>query len=370
MAKRSIPLVNLKAQYQCIKKDIDKAVLETIESTQYILGSDVEKFEKGFARFCQTKYCVGVASGTEALHIALFAMNIKPGDEVIVPVNTFIATALAVSFIGANPVFVDIDPRTYNLDLNQVEVKINKKTKVIIPVHLYGQPVDINNLIKIAKKHRLLVLEDACQAHGSLYKKRSVGGFGQAAAFSFYPGKNLGAYGDGGAITTNSKRLYQKMRKIREYGSSRKYYHDELGFNSRLDTIQAAVLRVKLRKLRAWNKNRRQIARWYNQLLKPLDFIEIPFEPSHVQGNYHLYVVQVPQRDKLLEYLKKNNIFAGIHYPLPIHLQKAYKFLGYKKGDFPIAEKIANKIISLPIYPEMTKDQVKRVVDRIGKFYN
>lgn len=365
----NIPFVDLKSQYHSLEKEILARIAATLQSTQFILGPDVQEFEEAFAAYCECKYCVGVASGTDALHLALRACNIGPGDEVITVANTFIATVLAISYAGADPVLVDVDPHRLTIDLAFVKKAITPKTKAIIPVHLYGQPVDMDPLIDLAKQNNVLIIEDTCQGHGARYKGKRLGSFGDIACFSFYPGKNLGAYGDGGAITTNDTSLAEKMRLLRNYGSRKKYYHSSKGFNSRLDTIQAAVLNVKLKYLDNWNYARRKAAKRYNSLLNEFDLV-LPGEANECEDVFHLYVIRCEQRDALLDHLNKKGINAGIHYPIPIHLLEAYRDLGLSKGDFPVAEKSAQTILSLPMFPEITEEQQSYVADSIGEFFS
>ena len=364
----NIPLVDLKTQYQTIKAGVDKAVLKILSQGNYILGEEVETFEKEFARYCGTKYCVGVASGSDALLLALRALSIGPGDEVIAPANTFISTVLPIVYLGARPVLVDIDPETYQIDPQKLEKTVTKKTKVVLPVHLYGFPAPMIEILKVAKRYNLLVLEDTCQAHGATLNNKKCGSFGDIAAFSFYPGKNLGANGDGGAVTTNDKDLATILRQMRNIGQIEKYKHDIIGYNSRLDTIHAAVLSLKLKKLDAWNNKRRKAALWYKSFLSKTPVV-LPIEPTSTRnGNFHLFVIRTPKRDSLLEFLKNRGVGVGIHYPIPIHLQKSLSSLGYKKGDFPITEKYANEMLSLPIYPEITREQVRFVCKQIKEF--
>lgn len=363
-----IPFIDLKRQYHLLEPAISTSIKKIMEEGDFVLGNEVTLFEKEFAQYCQTKYAVGVACGADAILLSLKALNMGPSDEVIIPVNTFIATAAPVITIGAKPVFVDVDEKTYNIDVDKIEKKITKKTKVIIVVHLYGQIANMKKIMALAKKYNLFVIEDACQAHGSEYNGQKAGSFGNIACFSFYPGKNLGAYGDAGAITTNNKALSEKVRILRNVGQKKKYYHIELGHNSRLDTIQASVLRIKLKYLNVWNNKRRQHANLYNALLSGLN-LTLPYEPDENVSNYHLYVIREEKRDKLISYLKKNGINSGIHYPIPLHLQPCLKNLGYKKGDFPIAEKHANEILSLPMFPELTEKEIKLITSTIKKFY-
>jgi len=366
--EKTIPLVDLRAQYLSLKLGIDRAIQRVINDTDFILGKEVKLFEKEFASFSEAKYGVGVASGTDALHLSLLALGIRPGDEVITTANTFVATVLTISYTGAQPVLVDIDQKNYNMDPSLLGKAITKKTKTVIPVHLFGQPADMDPLMEIAREHNLKVIEDACQAHGAEYKGRRVGSIGDIGCSSFYPGKNLGAYGDGGMVLTNNEKIAQRIRMLRNYGSRVKYYHEFKGFNSRLDTIQAAILRVKLKALDKWTKERREHAKRYNELLRGMEVVT-PKEEDYAKHVYHLYVIRVKKRDKLLKYLKSKGIFAGIHYLIPIHLSDAYRDLGYKRGDFPVTEQIAREMISLPMYPELKENEIKYIVDNIKAFY-
>ncbi len=365
-----INFVDIQRQYQLYREEIDKAIHRVLNKSNYILGDEVEKFEQEFADYCETKYCVGVASGTDALILCLKALDIGTGDEIITVPNTFIATAFAISAVGAKPVFVDCDKETYNINIDKIEEKITSKTKAIIPVHLYGQPADMDPILKLAKKYNLFIIEDACQAHGARYKGKRVGGFGDINAFSFYPGKNLGAYGDGGAITTDNENLAKKIRMLRNYGQEVKYHHLIKGTNSRLDAIQAAVLRIKLKYLDEWNQKRREHAQKYNELLSNINVnIELPKQLENVESVYHLYVIRVKKRNELLKYLVDKEIFAGVHYPVSIHLQPAYKNLNYKKGDFPITEKYCKEIISLPMFPDLKEEEIEYICKEIERFY-
>ncbi|MEW6606250.1 MAG: DegT/DnrJ/EryC1/StrS family aminotransferase [bacterium] len=362
-----IPFVDLKSQYQSIEQEVKEAVIKVMEQANFILGEEVKLFEEEFARLCEAKYGIGVASGTDALHLALLACGIAEGDEVILPANTFIATPLAVSQAGAKPVLVDIDSLTYNIDLSKIEECITLRTKAIMPVHLYGQPVDMDVLTNLAKKYNLWIIEDACQAHLAEYNGRKVGAIGDIGAFSFYPGKNLGAYGDGGLVVTNNAQLAEKVKMLRDYGQKVKYHHLFKGFNSRLDTMQAAILRVKLKYLEKWNSLRIQHAQKYSELLGGTEVIT-PTKAPYAKHVYHLYVIRTKQRDELQKYLTDKGISVGIHYPIPIHLQKAYEDLEYKIGTFPITEKYANEILSLPMFPELTVEQIEMVVNSIKEF--
>jgi len=362
-----IPFVDLKAQYQAIKPEINEAIQHVMDSTAFIGGRAVLEFEGAFAKFCGAKYAVGVGNGTDALALALKALGVGPGDEVITVPNTFIATTEAISRVGADIVFVDVHPETYNMDFRQLEEKITRRTKAVIPVHLYGQPADMEPLLAIARKHGLKVLEDACQAHGATYKGRRVGSFGEIAAFSFYPSKNLGAYGDGGAVVTNDADLAEKVRMLGNHGSLVKYEHPMEGVNSRLDAIQAAILSAKLKHLEDWNCQRRKHAQLYNELLSGIDGVVTPKELSGTEPVYHLYVIQVEKRDALRAGLQEQGIETGIHYPMPLHLQPAYERLGLKKGAFPVSEQAAGRILSLPMYPELTEEMIERVVKAIQR---
>jgi dTDP-4-amino-4,6-dideoxygalactose transaminase len=361
-----IPFVDLQTQYRSIADEIHAAIEPVMANTRFILGEEVRLFEQEFAAFCGARHCVGVASGTDALHLALRALDIGPGDEVITQTNSYIATALAISYAGATPVFVDCDAGTYQMDVERAETAITPRTKAILPVHLYGQPADMDAVMAIAKRHGLRVIEDACQAHGATYRGRPVGTFGDAAAFSFYPGKNLGAYGDGGAITTNDPVLDTRLRAYRDYGQTTKYHHDFRGFNSRLDTLQAAVLRVKLKRLAGWNQSRQRAAATYAKALAPLG-VQPPRQVSHGTHIWHLYVVEVANRAAVQKRLGDAGVSTGIHYPVPIHLQKAYADLGGKRGAFPVAEAAADRILSLPMFPELTDEQVACVASELRK---
>jgi dTDP-4-amino-4,6-dideoxygalactose transaminase len=364
MAK--IPLVDLKAQYLSIKSEIDAAIDRVIDKTAFILGEEVESFEKEFAAFCKAEYCVGVASGTAALHLALLACGVRPGDEVITTPFTFIATAEAISHCGARPVFVDIDPRNCLLDPTQVEAAITRATKAIVPVHLYGQPVEMDPILDIARKYGLRVVEDAAQAHGAEYRGKRTGTLGDVACFSFFPGKNLGAYGDGGAVVTNDPDIARKVRRLRDHGRESKYEHLEIGFGERLDALQAAILRAKLAHLEDWTEARRKHAARYDALLGPMGIETVQVSP-HVRHVYHLYVIRSPRRDALLEHLKSRGIGAGVHYPIPLHLQPAYS-AEYKHVRLPQAERAAQEVLSLPIYPELTEEQLEYVAGAVAEF--
>ncbi len=362
-----VPFLDLKKQYNNISEEISKAISNVIENTAFILGKQVSDFENEFASFCTTKYALGLGNGTDAVKFALLAAGVKPGDEVITAPNTFIATTEVIPQIGAKVVFADIDEKTYNLNHSEIEKAISPKTKVIMPIHLYGQCADMDEIIKIGKNYNLQVVEDACQAHGAEYKGKKAGSMGVASAFSFYPGKNLGAFGDAGALVTNSQEISDYVKLLRNHGQIEKNVHQIEGYNSRLDTLQAAILNVKLKYLNEWNEKRRENALYYNQLLKETSVIT-PFEPEWSKAVYHLYVIRIKDRDLLIEKLLEAGIDTGLHYPTPLHLQDACKYLGYKKGDFPIAEKVTDEIISLPMYPELTKEQIEYVAENIIKF--
>lgn len=360
-----VPFLDLKAQHDPIKVEILAAMGEVIDSNAFAGGPFVKKFEEEFALFCGTKFAVGVGNGTDALWLALLALGIGAGDEVITVPNTFIATAEAISLTGAKPVFVDIDPKTYTLDPSLLEAAITSKTKAIIPVHLYGQMADMDPIMAIAIRHRLAVIEDACQAHGAEYKGRRAGSIGHAGCFSFYPGKNLGAWGEAGAVTTNDPALAGKMRVFRDHGQETKYNHSMIGWNARMDGIQAAVLRVKLRKLDDFNASRRSHAAQYLKELDGIDGLIVEPAADYGQHVYHLFVIRVQGRDHLLQQLALKGVACSIHYPNPVHLLKAYEGLGLRPGSFPVTESYATEIVSLPMYPELTEMQIKFVADSL-----
>ena len=359
-----IPFLNLRDSYLELKPEIDAAVARVLDSGWYILGPEVEAFESEYAEYCQATYCVGLADGLDALHLGLKAMGVGPGDEVIVPSNTYIATWLAVSQCGAVPVPVEPVERTYNINPELIEAAITTRTKVILPVHLYGQPCDMDPILAIAKKHDLKVLEDGAQAHGAEYKGRKIGAHGDIVTWSFYPGKNLGALGDGGAITTNNAELADKIRVLRNYGSRIKYVNEVQGCNSRLDPIHAAVLRVKLKYLDAWNARRAALAEQYLQGLQGAD-LDLPFVPEWAKPAWHLFVVRSKQRDMLQKHLEQNGVGSLIHYPIPPHLQQAYADAGYSQGAFPLAEAMADEVLSLPMGPQLSLDEVNAVIEKI-----
>jgi dTDP-4-amino-4,6-dideoxygalactose transaminase len=362
-----IPLVDLKAQYASIKPEIDAAVQRVLDETDFIGGSAVTEFEQSFAAYCGARSAVGLANGTDALQLSLLALGVRKGDEVIAPVNTFIATSEAISATGAQPVFIDNDPQTYTIDVRKIEEKITPRTKAIIPVHLYGQAAAMDAINEIAARHNLVVIEDAAQAHGASFKGKAVGTLGRLACFSFYPGKNLGAYGDAGAIATNDESLANKVRMLANHGRLKKYEHEIEGYNSRLDTLQAAILSVKLRHLRAWTEIRQQNASTYSQLLARASNIVTPFVHPDTTHVFHLYVVRVQQREKVQQALMEVGIATGIHYPIPLHMQPAYKHLGIPTGSYPVAERFAGEIMSLPMYPELSADQIAFICDTLIK---
>jgi len=366
--EKKIPYLDLAAQMRPLRAEIEAALAQALDKCTFCLGPDVAAFEAEFAAFCGVKHCVGVNSGTSALHLAMRLLNIGPGDEVITTPYTFVATSWAISYVGAKPVYVDIEDATFNLNPELVEKAVTSRTRAILPVHLYGQPCALDELLAIANKRGLALVEDAAQAHGALYKGRRVGGLGQIGCFSFYPGKNLGAYGEGGALVTNDGAFAARARALREHGSSVRYYHDEIGYNYRMEGFQGAVLRVKLKHLNRWVEERRRVARCYTELLADTP-LKLPVEAQGVQSAWHLYVVRHPRRDELKKHLEEHGIGCALHYPLPLHVQKCYAHLGYKAGDFPVAEKAARECLSLPIYPEMTDEQVKRVAEVIRDFF-
>ncbi len=407
-----VPFLDLKVQYQQIENEVVPLVTEAMAKGAFIGGDHVIGFEREFAEFCESEFCVGVGSGTDALRFALMASGIGSGDEVITVPNTFIATTEAISQVGATPVFVDVDERTFAMDAQKVAAfleqkcslnestnkpinqstnqlfnkstskptnqstnqTINQSTKrpvrAIIPVHLYGQPADMDQITEIANRHNLVVIEDACQAHGAKYKDRAAGSLGTAGCFSFYPGKNLGAFGEAGAVVTHDEKIADKMRMIRNHGQQKKYHHEIEGYNGRLDAIQAGVLRIKLKRLKDWNLARREKAAYYDKRLKEIPGIQIPFEADFATSVYHLYVILVDDRDRLQQFLSEKGMSTGLHYPLPLHLQKAYVHFGYKKGDFPVTEQAADRLLSLPMFPELTHQQIEYVTESIKEFMN
>jgi len=362
-----VPFLDLRAAYLELRQEIDEAVGRVLESGWYLLGQEADAFEKEFASYLGVECCVGVGNGLDALHLALRALGVVAGDEVLVPSNTYVATWLAVSYAGARPVPVEPDERTYNIDPERIERAITERTKGVIAVHLYGQPADMDPIREIAKAHKLWVLEDAAQAHGARYKGKRVGGLGDVAGWSFYPGKNLGAFGDAGAVTTNNRDLAERIRALRNYGSRVKYFNEVKGFNSRLDEIQAASLRVKLRHLDDWNARRRRLAASYMSKLENVNLM-LPFVPDWAEPVFHLFVVRSKQRDELRRHLEDAGIGTLIHYPVPPHLQQAYSDLGLVAGDLPVSERIHKEVLSLPIGPHLSESQAKTVVQALRDF--
>jgi dTDP-4-amino-4,6-dideoxygalactose transaminase len=359
-----IPFLDLKTQYLSIKDEIDTAVLKVLESTQFVLGDEVTALEQEFANYCSAEHGIAVNTGTSALHLALLAAGIGAGDEVITIPFTFVATVAAICYTGATPIFVDIDPVSYTIDVTQIEKAITERTKAILPVHLYGQPADMEPIMEIARRHGLTVIEDAAQAHEAEYKGQRIGSIGDIGCFSFYPGKNLGAYGEGGMIVTNNPEYAHTMQMLRDWGQERKYHHVIKGYNYRMDGIQGAILRVKLRYLEKWTEARRANAAQYDALLKDLS-LTIPTVMPYSRHVYHVYAVRSPQRDELQQKLNDQGIQTGIHYPIPVHLQPAYSDLGYKVGDFPHSELAAREVFSLPMYAELTPPQINIVADSL-----
>jgi len=363
-----VPFLDVAAAYLELKGELDAAMQRVAASGNYILGREVAAFESEFAAYCEAAHCVGVGNGLEALHLILRAMEFGPGDEVIVPANTYIATWLAVSYAGATPVPVEPDEKTYNIDPSRIEDAITPRTKAVIPVHLYGQPADMDPINELAGKYGLAVIEDAAQAHGGRYKGRRVGSLGDAAGFSFYPGKNLGALGDGGAIVTSDEALAGRLRVLRNYGSQEKYFNERKGFNSRLDEIQAAMLRIKLRKLNEWNERRKMLASRYQQTLEGVPDLTLPFVPAYADPVWHLFAVRHPERDRLQKFLADAGVGTIIHYPLPAHLQDAYAELGFSAGSFPRAEGMAGTLLSLPMGPHLSAEQADHVISQLAAF--
>lgn len=363
----TIPCLDLKRQYLQIKSEVLAATERVFDATSFSGGPFVEQFERNFANYCGTAYAMSANNGTTALHLAMLALGIGPDDEVILPANTFIATAWGISYVNAKPVFVDCTPDTWEIDPLAVEVAITPRTKAIAGVHLYGQPFDVAAILDIARRHRLFVIEDAAQAQGARYKGQRVGGFGDIACFSFYPGKNLGAYGEAGGLSTNHEAYYQHVQRLKNHGSVVRYYHEEIGYNYRMDGLQGAILDIKLRYLDAWNDRRRSIAHQYQQrITNPA--VTMQHQPDWAESIYHLFVVTVPERDDFVNYLKANGIFPGLHYPVPCHLQQAYAYLGHQIGDFPNAEYLANHCVSLPMFAELTDEEVNRVIEVVNQY--
>jgi dTDP-4-amino-4,6-dideoxygalactose transaminase len=361
-----IPFLDLKAQYRQIKPEVDVAVARAIESTQFVLGPEVAAFEKRFAGYCNVDHCCAVNSGTSALHLALLAAGVGPGDEVITVSMTFVATTAAVLYSGARPVFVDVDPVTWTMNPALIEDGITPRTKAILPVHLHGMMADMDAIMEIARRRGLFVIEDAAQAHGAEYKGRRAGSIGDFGCFSFYPGKNLGAYGEGGAVVTNQPDLARRISLLRDWGQEAKYNHVVPGYNYRMDGIQGAVLNVKMSHIESWTEARRSVAQVYDRLLAKLP-VARPRPPAHSRHVYHVYALGLPRRNDVLSALQKAGIGVGIHYPVPVHLQKAYANLGYRAGDFPVTEKLADQFLSVPIYPELRPEQVAEIVTQLEK---
>lgn len=364
-----VPYLDLKAQYAPLREEILAALEAVCDSTAFAQGPTTKQFEQEFAAWCGVKHCVSVNSGTSALHLAMRCLDIGPGDEVITTPFTFIATAWAISYVGASPVFVDIDPERRCLNPEKLEAAITSKTKAIMPVHLFGMPADMEPILAIADQHGLPVVEDAAQAHGATYKGKRAGQFGSMAGFSFYPGKNLGAYGEGGAFTTNDDALALRARSLREHGARERYYHDEVGYNYRMDSFQGAVLSIKLKHLDAWTAARREKATRYHELLKDVN-CKTPSVFADSDSVWHCYVIEVERRDRIRDELARNGISTAVHYPVPLHLQKAYAELGHQSGDFPVSENLASKCLSLPIYPELSDEQMAIIVEHLRSALN
>ncbi len=376
-----VPFLDLKTQYESIKSDIQREVNDVLDNTAYICGKKVKAFEEAFARQHGATYCLGLSSGTDALHLAYWCLGIgisrsvESGaldpvmDEVIVPVNTYIATVETITMSGAKPVFVDHEEESFNIDPAKIEEKITPRTKAIVVVHLYGQPADMDPIMEIANRHNLIVIEDCSQAHNAEYKGRKIGTFGRVATFSFYPGKNLGAYGEAGAVLTNDEALYERMLRFRQHGAVRRYIHDLEGHNYRMEEIQGAVLGVKIRHLDAWTEGRRRVAARYRELLAGIPQVKVPQEMPHAKHVYHLFEIRVPDRDALAEHLKAHDIDSGLHYPMPLHVQEAYRYRGYTEADFPVSVKCCREILSIPMFPEMTEEQIQHVASTIRAHY-
>ncbi len=367
-AGEPVPYLDLAAQMRPLRAEVDAAIAAALDRCSFVLGPDVAAFEREFAAVCGAQHCVAFNSGTSALHVALRLLDIGPGDEVITTPYTFVATSWAIRYVGARPVYVDIDDQTFNLDPLKVGRAITPRTKAMLPVHLYGQPCALGPLLEICQHAGIPLVEDAAQAHGALYGGRPVGALGRLGAFSFYPGKNLGAYGEGGALTLNDDALAARARSLRDHGSARRYYHDELGYNYRMEGLQGAILRVKLQRLAAWTAARRRVARRYQELLADTP-LRLPQEAEGSQSVWHLFVVRHPDRDALKAHLEAAGIGCALHYPLPLHLQRCFVDLGYREGDFPVAEQAARECLALPIYPELTDAQIERVVAVIKGFF-
>lgn len=365
---KHVSLMDIPGQYKLVEKEVLPKIKEVLESGRYIMGPEVTKFENDFAKFCSAKYCIGTSSGTESLYLSLLTLGIGAGDEVITVPNTFTATAEVIVLVGATPVFVDIDPKTANLDPKSLNNKITSKTKAIIPVHLHGNPVDLDEIYKIAKPKKIAVIEDAAQAHGAKYKEKIIGSHqSEFVCFSFHPVKNLGAFGDAGAVVTNSEKFEEILRKLSNHGREDHYFHSRVGTTGRLDAIQGAILDIKLRHLKAWIKQKAKLASYYKKKLTGIcKFIETT---NGAKSGHHVFAILTKDRENLARFLKEQGVETGVHYPIPLHLQPAYKFLGYKKGDFPASEQYADETLSLPLYPHMSFNQVDYVVEKIYQFY-
>ncbi|MBV9008610.1 MAG: DegT/DnrJ/EryC1/StrS family aminotransferase [Verrucomicrobia bacterium] len=361
-----VPFLDLKSHHAPLREEFDAAFRRVLDTGVFAGGPAVSQFEEAFAEFCNCEHAVGLGSGTEAVWLALLACGVGPGDEVITVPSTFMATAEAISYAGATPVFVDVDERTYTMNPEQLAGAVTKRTKAIVPVHLFGQMADMDAILKFAKEHRLIVIEDAAQAHGAEYKEHPAGSMGQVGCFSFYPGKNLGALGEAGAVVTNNTQLRDTMRTLRDHGQDRKYHHSMVGWNCRMDAIQAACLEIKLRHLEAGNELRRAHARRYSEGFTRTEEVIAPFEADYSRHVYHVYAIRVKQRDEVMHQLESKGVSCGVHYPVPVHLQKAYAELGYGSGDFPVAEQIAEEFISLPMYPELRNEQIDYVIDTVN----
>jgi dTDP-4-amino-4,6-dideoxygalactose transaminase len=363
-----VPYLDLRAQMKPLRAELDAAIARALDNCTFCLGPDVAQFEKDFAKFCGAQHALGFNSGTSALHVAMLLLDVKPGDEVITTPYTFVATSWAISYCGAKPVYVDIDDATFNLDPKLLEKAITSRTKAVLPVDLYGLPFDVDAIEAICKKNKLPIVEDACQAHGAKYNGRAAGTLGDISCFSFYPAKNLGACGEGGALVTNNAAFAARARALREHGSTVRYHHDEIGFNYRLEGIQGAVLGVKLKHLENWTRGRRRVAARYQELLADTP-LKLPVVPAGMESAWHLYTVRHPRRDELKKTLDENGVGNAVHYPMPLHLQKAYAHLGHKAGDFPVAEKAARECLSLPMFPELTDSQLERVAAVVKEFF-
>ena len=364
-AKVNVPLADLKIQYGQLKDEILASLAEVAESAAYVLGPKVASFEKDFAAYAGARHAIGVNSGTSALHLALICAGVKSGDEVISVPMTFIATSWAISYAGATPVYVDVDPDTATMDVSQVEKRITKKTKALLPVHLYGQPADMDPLLDISRKHGIPIVEDVAQAHGATYRGRKAGTMGQTGCFSFYPGKNLGAYGEAGAVITDDDAIAARLRSLRDHAQEQRYHHSEIGFNYRMDGFQGAVLGIKMKHIERWTLARIALAEKYLELMADLP-IDLPVHMPDRRHVWHLFVTRHPKRDAIRAELERRGIQTGLHYPIPLHLQKAYKHLGYREGDFPVAERIGRECMTLPLFPEMTSQQQAAVIDGVG----